>query len=994
MKFKKLTIRNINSIESAELDFENSLMKNEPIFLIHGETGSGKSTILDAICLALYKTTPRLNGTQSIRLDDETYKRNVRGGEPVAAEMTTQDPRQYMRRGITQKDEAYAELLFEGNDGNDYTARIEFGIGRQMALSDIKWTLRLPTGEVLTRDNNIKPVILAQVGLDFQQFCRTTLLAQGEFTKFLKADAKDKADILEKITQTDIYSAIGIRISERTSQEKSKLDTLRTEENTLSGGLMSNEQLAKAENQAGILTAKNATLKGLGAMWEGQKQWLTDFDTAMAEREVKQNQHNTLKQRRDKPEFKQCEELARLWHAAENERHAYTEAERLKRQIKENSSELEQLKVTAAKLLSATQNIMHETDRINASINEYSQKETGQKQRYETLNNEIGQINFNELTSSQTLLNARKFDALQLKKCSAELRQKQDEENDTTKKLNETTKEKEQHETALAELTEQRKQTDAALKAAKEEYEKISLAIGNYAKSLRAKLNEGDKCPVCGQKVDSVQRDEEFEIAVKPYRDNIEVLQQKQDGEAKLHNDLTAKIKGCEATISTYNNSLKNTSNDITSLKGSQAQLCGRLGINPDDDIDKLLQDIDKLLNDIESRLTEIEPQIKHYNLLVQERQNANQELKTITNNLTNLRARLVSLKHILDTADTSAADLPNDWKTQQPHPANIVESELENRWTRLAQDYKVSISNANQLNARRHEHEKILTNSVLPLDKIKELANYTPDYITRIETEQQKIKEDIDRSKGELDNLNNHIVELEQRRPAIADGDTAQKISDRLIGIRATIDNNNRSHGTIIQQITAHHTTLSRVAEIKQKAELQQKVYEQWKELSDIFGGKDNPKFRAIAQSFVMRELLHHANKYMAEFMPRYQLECKGDNLVVQLRDRYCNGQLRNFATASGGESFVVSLALALGLMSLGDQAINVDTLFIDEGFGSLDAETLETVVDTLGKLHDINHRRVGIISHVDSLKERIAARITLQKAKNSNVVTGLRIE
>lgn len=987
MKFLHLEIRNINSIESAELDFENSLLKNEPIFLIHGETGSGKSTILDAICLALYKTTPRLAGVQRIPLNDEAYRKNIRGGESRPVELSTQDPRQYMRRGMKQGDSSYVQLIFEGNDGNVYKARIEFGIGRQMSLADIQWRLEMPNGEMLARDNDIKPVIQEQVGLDFQQFCRTTLLAQGEFTKFLKADVKDKAAILEKITQTDIYSEIGKRISERTSHEKSELESLCQQDEILSQGLMSEEQLAEAQGKKAELEAQNYTLAGLESMWAEQMQWLNDMNGTKTQREAKLAEHNRQKQRMDNPEFQKYAELVNQWREHEKERHAYSEAENISKQITENIQSLERLKITTGQLLSATKYLMQEADNNIKSINENSQKETEQKRQYETLNKQINEIDINSITSLQTSLSERKNNAQELMQRIADLKLKREEEAKVIAKLQQDNSEKKTLEDAREALQAKMKQTEDAIKTAQDELDKVSLAVGTYAKQLRLKLQKGDACPVCGQKVDIIPHDEAFENAVRPYSDKINELKKQDEEEKKQYNKFIADIKGYDTSIGLCNTNLTNLRKRIQELEATQAKLCGLLGISS-------VEGIEDLLMNTNNRLKEIEPQIMRHNQLVGEREKVNSELNAIRQTLTQMRERAMRLSDILDTANNSSANLPNDWKTQQPEPCGIREDELKQKWTKLAQDYNAYINNATQLNMMLQEQEKVLTDSELGIDKIKELAKFSPDYITRIENEQKNIKKDIDRSEGELDSLNKIIAELEQKRPAISDSDTAQNISGRLNVIRNTINDNNRILGTIIQQIKSHHNTEKNVAEIRGKVQEQRKVYEQWKELADIFGGLDNPKFRAIAQSFVMRELLHHANKYMEAFMPRYQLECQGDNLVVQVRDRYCNGQLRNFATASGGESFVVSLALALGLMSLGEQAIKVDTLFIDEGFGSLDSETLETVVESLGKLHDICNRRVGIISHVESLKERIATRITLQKGKDSNLVTGLRIE
>lgn len=116
-----------------------------------------------------------------------------------------------------------------------------------------------------------------------------------------------------------------------------------------------------------------------------------------------------------------------------------------------------------------------------------------------------------------------------------------------------------------------------------------------------------------------------------------------------------------------------------------------------------------------------------------------------------------------------------------------------------------------------------------------------------------------------------------------------------------------------------------------------------------------------------------------------RYELECQAGSLTILLRDFHQGGSARPACTLSGGESFLVSLSLALGLSSLSRQSLSVDTLFIDEGFGTLSSDYLNTVMDTLEKLHQMGGKKVGIISHVEGLKERIKTQIQVRRIDSS---------
>ena len=139
---------------------------------------------------------------------------------------------------------------------------------------------------------------------------------------------------------------------------------------------------------------------------------------------------------------------------------------------------------------------------------------------------------------------------------------------------------------------------------------------------------------------------------------------------------------------------------------------------------------------------------------------------------------------------------------------------------------------------------------------------------------------------------------------------------------------------------------------------------------------------------SYILEELLAIANGYLSHFNDRYELEAQPGTLTILVRD-LLQGDRTAVTTLSGGESFMVSLALALALSSMTGKVFTVDTIFIDEGFGTLSANYLDKVMETLNHLYDMGGRRVGIISHVEALKERITAQIHVQRDKGNNTVS-----
>jgi exonuclease SbcC len=173
------------------------------------------------------------------------------------------------------------------------------------------------------------------------------------------------------------------------------------------------------------------------------------------------------------------------------------------------------------------------------------------------------------------------------------------------------------------------------------------------------------------------------------------------------------------------------------------------------------------------------------------------------------------------------------------------------------------------------------------------------------------------------------------------------------------------------------------RAAAMMDDIEAQEAVEQRWARLADLIGSADGKKFRNYAQQFTLDVLLGYANAHLSHLARRYQLERiphpSNPSLGLLVRDQDMGGETRSVHSLSGGESFLVSLALALGLASLSSNRVRVESLFIDEGFGSLDAETLRVAMDALDGLQAMG-RKVGVISHVQEMTERISTRILVQ--------------
>jgi DNA repair exonuclease SbcCD ATPase subunit len=183
--------------------------------------------------------------------------------------------------------------------------------------------------------------------------------------------------------------------------------------------------------------------------------------------------------------------------------------------------------------------------------------------------------------------------------------------------------------------------------------------------------------------------------------------------------------------------------------------------------------------------------------------------------------------------------------------------------------------------------------------------------------------------------------------------------------------------------RLETHHTNVRHLKEIEAQLSAARQCFLRWDRLNSIFGGT---RFRTLVQTYILRPLLNNANIYLEQITDRYHLTCSEDNeqLSILVQDRYNKNQVRSVTVLSGGERFMISLALSLALSSLNRPDMNVNILFIDEGFGTLDEKSLDSVMSTLEKLQDIagqTNRRVGIISHREELVERIPVQIKVVK-------------
>ena len=262
---------------------------------------------------------------------------------------------------------------------------------------------------------------------------------------------------------------------------------------------------------------------------------------------------------------------------------------------------------------------------------------------------------------------------------------------------------------------------------------------------------------------------------------------------------------------------------------------------------------------------------------------------------------------------------------------------------------------------------ETNFVSALLPMDALQSLEEKEENLKkqensinTNLASAHKRLEEESDLalSTQNPDDISRNLLDLEQRRNAL-----------------------NTDIGKYQEKLSRHEEITRLLSTKLESIRSQQKETDRWNRLHELIGSSDGKKFRVFAQGLTFQILLSHANKHLKQMTDRYILVIDPDSpLNMQVIDTWQAGTMRSVKNLSGGEVFLVSLALALGLSGMASMNVRVDSLFLDEGFGTLDEEALETALTTLSGLQQ-NGKLIGVISHVPALQERIMTRIVIEK-------------
>lgn len=1143
MILQQLQIHNIASIEDATIDFEAQPLADSEVFLITGKTGAGKSTLLDAICLALYASTPRLENT--------SMQGEMRDNEK---DIKIKDPVQLMRRNTG---EAFVRLTFTGSNGVHYEAQWSVARARNKVTGKIqnkKWALRnLDTDFTYAKDKEIREEIALAIGLDFKQFCRTTLLAQGEFTRFLNSKDDEKAEILEKITGVDAYSRIGAKIFEQTVEKKKIWEDSQQKIEGIQ--ILNDEDIAQKSNQLQQLDEQSQQIKNTLEKEQKKLRWLQREQDIRQRKEQAKEDLAHVKAIAESDETQQQEQTIALWNHTIEARAKMNEAASCAKTILQQEKQLQSLEQIFRQIQGAQSYELQQEQTIALSIksiDDYLAQEAPKVHLYEnaqTLNTLIESFLKNKKDAANNLQYANQIkkelntqyqlkleksktmleecqktynqQVINVQEAEAELEQlhlpqlRQQQEalktllNDiqAAKNLLELLHEEQnrhvlskenlvqlqnsiqEREKQLQVLTQKSHDAEIRKNALQLAYEKQRESINKWAKSIRMKLQIGDTCPVCQQRIENTL----------PHEDNIDALVVEaeklyKDAENEYNKILTSQ-NAIDSDIKALKNSLaneqkvfakcceslakatqkaqeaakkipegENETQTLATLEKVSAQIAeaevkekeakklrtlrdqklqeyevqrnGMLAAQQKVDdtqhrievieaqislqnktSEKALQDIHLLIgeagnlswqNDWHTMLTEFGKEVEDgaitYKMNTEKQQKLVAELKQFEEGNKNLAAALDAIIKLIPT-----------WGTPSKEP--LMLKRIPKVLTRASELQSQITAALQQMNAAKEKEEDTKKWLKEFMEKKQEMLKDFSDkeqeilldenLLLQLDTLQQsdiaEKTEAINRIKQQLVSKQTVWDELEKayqlhtgEYEALFDEDEKiseeesldTRISTSIASLEAQLSELGNQRGGIIRDLEIDRSNKAKVGSLLQESAQKKADFEKWSRLNQLLGDATGNKFRRIAQSYVLASLIHSANGYMRTLSDRYILKVVPGTFVISLEDAYQGYVSRAASTLSGGESFLVSLSLALALSDIGTQ-LSVDTLFIDEGFGTLSGEPLQHAINTLRSLHSKSGRHVGIISHVEELKERIPVQIRVNQEGNNSSST-----
>jgi exonuclease SbcC len=992
MKICKLKFKNIHSLKGEQsIDFADGVLGDAGLFVITGPTGAGKSTILDAITLALYNRIPRI---------DKAITKSIIEEEGIILTKNTED--------------CYVEVEYQVKD-KLYRSSWSIKRTRTGSLSErIHELVEVPSGNIITsKITEVAKENQRIIGLSYDQFVQSMILAQGQFSKLLLAKKDDRNKLLEEITGSSIYRKIGAAVFDRYRKSNKTVE----DQKLIMGVtvLLSDEDLKVIKEDISVkkpelkkivyekkVLDENKTLKeGIKKALIKREENLNQWDLFLVQKKESLTKEMFLKEHDMFVVFK--DRVVDFDQAQKKETELNTNIKKVKKELPDVDLSKTAILKTASELINkdvdeSNYDDLLETFRLNvvslqnSEVEKFNaltqetkriQDKVKEIERYgivlienENLSNQIAaQLDLIETDIKKVGLSkiedvrSKKDELVRLILPANQLlgdRKLFDEKNKGIKSLQNKIK---IQKGKINEFVEDDKLKKAELKNLIPLFEKAKVELNdwNKRKSLDQHRNELEKdkpCPLCGSLEHPYANDLE-QTLINSLQEKYDEFSEKIEETNKIVLQLETKILDLELLNKTDEIDLGKKIIDNSLLEKSITEVCLKLKWKMESPISEW-EDAFKNFQNQQSELDKLEKSLQAKIGLT--------ETQSLWVNYNDFNAAYeIAKKARLGVYTGKDVNIEVSKLKQNISVICIEYNNLKNQKIEFEKSLALMVDSKNQI-----ESALLLELKRLDIDNLEILRSKILDEtkagqhrkdlqkLSEIEVSLKTTKETIDKELESSQKLDVNPISLDELIIKLTKLTEELEVLKKHIWDqekRIDIDSENREKQNKNQAV---------LVSLEKDLSL-------WAKMNMLIGDSAGKKFSNFVQDLTLRQLIEYGNKRLLGFSDRYLLDFENEADTLKVIDTYMGNTHRSVSSLSGGETFKISLALAFGLSDLAARNVEIESLFIDEGFGSLDPESLDQAITILENMQNETNKSIGIISHVGELKDRIGTKIKL---------------